>query len=389
VPTSDEHALIERIHASGNRFVLAVTGGGSGALAALLEVPGASASVLEAIVPYSPAALVAFLGGPPDQAASERTARAMAMSSFERARRLSDADPRSLRGIGATASLATTRPKRGTHRVHVAWQSADTTVVTSCELSKGARTRGEEEQIATQLVLNAVAEACGADAASREHGAGSTACTEFERREQHSPQEWSDLLLGERNGVLISKNAKPGLPLPNETILFPGAFNPVHAAHEQMAAYAAARYNAPVTWELSIANVDKPPLDFIEIADRLAGLTGRPVLLTRAATFVEKAPLAPGCLFLVGADTIERIAEPRYYGGDAARRDAAITAIASQRCRFLVFGRMLRDRFRTLNDLELPPVLRAMCDEVPESEFHSDAASSEIRLESRSALGRR
>ena len=34
----------------------------------------------------------------------------------------------------------------------------------SCELPKGARTRAEEEHVATQLILNAVAEACGVEA---------------------------------------------------------------------------------------------------------------------------------------------------------------------------------------------------------------------------------
>ena len=57
------------------------------------------------------------------------------------------------------------RPKRGPHRVHVAWQSADATVAFSCELEKGERTRAEEERIATCLILDAVAEACGVDAA--------------------------------------------------------------------------------------------------------------------------------------------------------------------------------------------------------------------------------
>ena len=34
------NAIVERVHASGRRVVLAITGGGSGAIAALLRVPG-------------------------------------------------------------------------------------------------------------------------------------------------------------------------------------------------------------------------------------------------------------------------------------------------------------------------------------------------------------
>src|SRR5712671_4534986 len=141
-------------------MVIAVTGGGSGAISSLLEVPGASASVLEAIVPYAATALAAWLGRTPDHYCSERTARAMAMASFQRAQELSSADPHTLLGIGATASLASNRPKRGPHRIHVAWQSADTTAVTSCTFPSES-TRADEERMATQLILDAVADACG------------------------------------------------------------------------------------------------------------------------------------------------------------------------------------------------------------------------------------
>src|SRR5450631_1721497 len=118
--------MIERIHNSGRQLVLAVTGGGSQAIADLLAVPGASASVLEAVVPYSLPALEDWLGGRVDHACSERTARAMAMAAFRRTRYLSSNSsasssavtdsslarsasrlaPSMLVGIGATASVA-------------------------------------------------------------------------------------------------------------------------------------------------------------------------------------------------------------------------------------------------------------------------------------------
>jgi nicotinamide mononucleotide (NMN) deamidase PncC len=371
VSASTSHNAIERIHASGHQLVLSVTGGGSGAIAALLEVPGASATVLEAVVPYAAAALEQWLGGPADHSCSERTARAMAMAAFERARTLSHADPRTLRGIGATASLATTRPKRGAHRVHVAWQSAEFTAVASCELTKGERTRAEEEQVATRLVLDAVAEACGVDAPSLLEASLRAG---VQRRSQQASAPWSELLLGERSFCAIGENDAT-----ETTILFPGAFNPLHAGHERMAELAAERYGVPVTFELSILNVDKPPMDFVEIADRLQALSDRRVLLTRAATFVEKAELAPGCTFVVGVDTLTRIADPKYYGGDAAARDEAIAAITRQGCRFLVFGRLLEGRFSTSADLEVPTPLRALCDEVSETEFRADVSSTELR----------
>jgi hypothetical protein len=367
--------LVERVHASGVQMVLAITGGGSRAISTLLEVPGASASVLGAIVPYARSALETWLGGPVDNYCSERTARAMAMAAFERARRFSDFEPRRLRGFGTTASLKTTKPKRGAHRIHVAWQAADRTVALSCELAKADRTRAEEEYIAAQLILTAVFEACGIDVESLldPDVAGS-----IRRREKLAPKEWSELQLGQRTAVAVGE-ADSTHASGSRSGLFPGAFNPLHAGHEQMARIAAERYGMPVTFELSITNVDKPPLDFIEIADRLEQFAGRSVVLTRAPTFVEKSQVSPGCMFVVGADTVVRIADPVYYGDDVAERDMAIEAIAERGCRFLVFGRRTDDRFESLSDLHLPPKFLAICDEVPESEFRADVSSSDLR----------
>jgi nicotinamide mononucleotide (NMN) deamidase PncC len=383
VMESAQQRVIERVHGSGNRLVLSITGGGSGAIAALLEVPGASASVLEAVVPYAPAALEHWLGGPVDQHCSERTARAMAMAAFERARRLSGVDPRTLRGIGATASLVTTRPKRGEHRIHAAWQSAVATAVATCELAKGQRTRAEEEQIATQLILDTVAEACEIDETTL---LKASVGDSVQRRTQRALETWTQVLLGERAAIEISHgatnvlDANVGSPEPSDvTILFPGAFNPLHWGHERMAELAAERYGRPVTFELSIANVDKPPLDFIELAERLEQLAGRRVLLTRAATFVEKARLLPRCVFVIGADTLVRIADPRYYGDDLAKRDTAISELAALGCRFLVFGRSVEGRFQALSELNVPAALRALCEDISESQFRANVSSSELR----------
>jgi nicotinamide mononucleotide (NMN) deamidase PncC len=361
-------SIIARIHTSGRPLVIAVTGGGSGAISALLEMPGASATVLEAIVPYSATAMADWLGGRPDHYCSERTARAMAMAAFERARQLSDADPHTLLGIGATASLASNRPKRGPHRIHLAWQSAIATTVMSCTFPSDG-TRADEEEMATQLIVGAVADACGIKATSQIKG-------DLDRREQRAAIEWTELLLGTRKSISVLPT---GTHTTEHRILFPGAFNPIHSAHKRMAEVAAKHCGSPVTFELSITNVDKPPLDFIEIADRLSQFQGEQVLLSRAPTFVEKAEVAPGCVFVVGADTLIRIGDPVYYHGDAAKRDAVIEAIADLGCRFLVFGRTLDGKFKVMSDFEISPALRDLCNEVSEAEFREDVSSTELR----------
>ncbi len=370
VSESPQQQLAQQVHDRDLRFVLAVTGGGSQAISTLLSEPGASRSILEATVPYAADALNAYLGSEPDEYCSARTGRAMAMAAYRRAQTL---DPRAtVGGVGCTASLASDRPKRGSHRAHVAWQSASTTTAYHLELIKGKRTRADEEAIVAGLVLNAVAEACGAEARLE------LPLIEKEQVfEVHvdAPLDEQDLLAGRISAAPRGSARREAPP----RALVPGAFNPLHIGHQKMVDLARNELGEDVAFEISIENVDKPSLDFIETDMRLRQFTaGEAVWLTRAPTFVRKSELFPGCTFIVGADTIERVGQERYYGSQAAMQ-AALESIAANGCRFLVFGRNIGGTFRTLDDLNLPASLSRLCRGVPAGTFREDVSSTELR----------
>ncbi len=356
-------------------MVIAVTGGGSGAISALLAVPGASRTVLAAVVPYASQALVEWLGGRPDEFCSARTARAMAMAAFLKARTY---DPQGRTcGVACTASLASDRPKRGPHRAHLAYQTATTTFELSLELEKSRRSRSEEEGVVAALVLNMIAAASGVQArldlplVESEHPQTSQIV---------APLEQQQLLAGQVQVIPLGSKTQN---CPPEAIM-PGAFDPLHEGHRKMAEIAARLLGCKVDFEISITNVDKPPLDFIEIDRRARQFStaqdvSESVWLSRAPRFSEKAELFPGATFVVGADTIARIGDPRYYGGQDAAMQEAIARIAASGCRFLVFGRQVEGVFRTLSELPIPPQLARLCQEVPRADFRDDVSSTQLR----------
>ncbi len=368
---SDREQLIEGIHASPWQAVLALSGGGGRALADLLEVPGASRTLLEAVVPYGQAALLEWLGGRPDQFCSAETARAMAMAALTRAHRLAESGAECLAGVACTAGLATDRPRRGEHRAHIAIQTDSETACWSLHLGKGRRSRRDEEQLVATLLLNCMAETCRGDPRLPLplHDDEPVECVRT-----IAPSAWRELLLGRRE--VVCENGAVEMP----AVVLSGAFHPLHVGHRHMAEVAERWLGRRVHFELSIVNADKPPLDYHELECRLAQFApGQPVLLTRSATFEEKSALFRGATFAVGVDTLRRIAAPTYYHDDPAARLAALQRIAARGCRFLVFGRNMGTGFVRLSDLDLPDCLRAICQEVPAEVFREDICSTALR----------
>jgi hypothetical protein len=134
-------------------------------------------------------------------------------------------------------------------------------------------------------------------------------------------------------------------------------------------------------FELSVTNVDKPPLGEEEVRRRLAQFAQRaPVWLVRAPTFVEKARLFPGVTFVVGADTAERVVAPRYYRASAEEMSWALDEIRRQGCRFLVAGRATADgRFTELHHLDVPAAHRELFVAIPADAFRVDLSSTALR----------
>ena len=340
------------LHDSPWQGVVHLTGGGAAMLSELLAEAGASRTLIEARVPYAQGSLEALLGGRPDQACSAPTARALAMAAFQRALHFG-AQPAF--GFGITASLATDRPKRGACRAHLAAQTLGHTSQAQVPLS-GERDVQEAAlvEFAWQALLGAL---------------GLVDAPQAKLEQVAAPDEWQALIAGECRST--PSRHRPAL-------ILPGSFNPLHEGHERMMAVAEARLGQAGVFELSVENPDKPLLDYIEIQQRLAQFQGN-VRLTRLPTFRDKAEEFPGATFAVGIDTLLRIADARYYGGEAQRNEA-VAALLKAGTSFLVFGRLIDGTFQGLSHAALPEALRSACTEVAEDEFRADLSSTELRL---------
>jgi hypothetical protein len=373
--------LVAAIHHANVQFVVTVTGGGAKAVSALLGVPGASRTILEAVVPYHENALVDFLGFRPAHFCASETGAALARRARMRATWLAPHAP--VAGVGCTASLVSDRPHRGDHRFHVAVETAERRLSLALTLAKGARDREGEEAVVDAVLLNAMAEIAGiAPRLELPLQPGEV----LERAEEKRADALAELIRGEIPAVRVSPDGKigpataPAALLPPAALLS-GAFNPVHAGHWKMAEVAGRLSGLPVAFELSIVNVDKPALAREEVERRLGPFAWRAsIWLTRSPTFVEKARLFPGTMFVVGADTAERIVMPRYYGDSAERMVEALTEIQARGCRFLVAGRADdAGTYRCLERTQIPAGLQDVFVAIAQSDFRHDISSTQLR----------
>lgn len=336
---NENSVLIERIHMvhkSPCKVVFAITGGGAEIIGELLRHGSGSATVLDAVVPYSTNAMDRFLGRKSEKYCSEKTARLMAMVAYQRALSLSKGDgpaDQEVIGIGATCKLKAANEREGRgHEIHVSIQTACQTGVSTLELTAD-RTREEEEKVVALLIFNVLARHCGVpeiDLGNRDDGRKKEEIIEKyesvsepignllsqQRCSRDSPYETQDV-------VRIGLNE---LKAPTESgkikLVFPGSFDPCHRNHMFMAKQASKKLDEPVYFEISLTNVDKPPIDFISLSQRLDSLKEYKdeafmggVCLTSAPLFLQKAALFPNSTFIVGADTINRIFDAKYYSG--------------------------------------------------------------------------
>lgn len=181
------------------------------------------------------------------------------------------------------------------------------------------------------------------------------------------------LVAGEVPYILVGQDELPVHP-----VFLSGSFNPLHQGHIQLLIAAEQVSEREGLLELSVTNVDKPPLGIVEVERRLLQLKRQfNAVLTSAPTFAEKAELFPGAWFAMGYDTAIRLLSPRYHEDVPAM----LMRFAELDTRFVVAGRLHEGRFQALGDLPIPVGFEDLFVPIPELLFREDISSSELRTQ--------
>lgn len=414
--------LVDRIHKTPTKAVIFATGGGLGVFEELTHRGGGSATLLSGLIPYDQQETVDLLGGTPKKFVSEETTRQMAVVAYQRAVRLSKGEYPVI-GVALNTVLQRVPDEREgrEHIIYAALQMANQTVSVSIVLPADKRTkigevstlarltaatyaefmRVEEEKLAVYVILNLIAEGCGLeerlfdfDDSNQNFHVGKPTITV--RRSTMKSDYFADLYSGKIKA--LAWDVFSGIPSPisaadafmcapeaNDVALhiLPGSFNPFHDGHLEIAKMTSQKYGGDVVdFEMSIRNVDKPPLDILSIEERLRTFktTGR-VWLTNAPTFVEKSAIFQNKIFVVGIDTAVRICDAKYAGNV----DQVCDTLNSNGTHFLVYGRS-KDGIEQPSIETLPSAFRNIATQVS-SDGRQFVGISSTDIRSQKTLG--
>nr|GEY62994.1 nucleotidylyl transferase superfamily protein [Tanacetum cinerariifolium] len=380
-------SLVEAIHSTPTQAVLYFSGGATQLLGWLGSVPGASNTLLEVIVPYSRMSMIQLLGKVPLQFTSKETAEDMALVAYNRALKLSK--PGSPVVVSAINGMLSSNVDQSCYSIHgitflrlqesrfyLSTRTSDRLWASSVTLSKGLRSREQEDRVSSQVLLKAIADACKVSS-SITYVSDLTENEVPDVSEQcfNEDQELEQLINGKICFKVFPFSSGIQTASGERKVILSGSFNPLHDGHLKLLEVAMSLCtDGYPCFELSAINADKPPLTVAQVKDRVKQFekAGKTVIISNQPYFYKKAELFPG-------NTAARLINPKYYGGSYDNMIETLLGCKNTGCTFLVGGRNMDGVFKVLEDFDIPDELKDMFISIPVHKFRMDISSTELR----------
>lgn len=353
------------------RLCVIATGAGAGIQQSIWSIPGISNFFVGALMPYDTEETARILGFTPSKWVCEETAIDLAQTAYLRAYKAG----RQTIGIGITCSVTSERKRRGDHRIVVAAFTEEACHLINLVIPKGNFWDNETltpEQLQEHIEKKRIKDGKLADELTvyllgAMIGLAPTNGSHF--------QCLCELLMGEplpeiqivsrmelaRARVLAhpyfringSRGTLADIDFAN-IVEYPGAYNPPHEGHHGVATasmkthakrfgeYRGLLYSATTTHPI------KGSMSPAEMLQRAASMCGYDFLLTENdALYMEKIRARPGVDFIMGADALDRLLDPKW-GIEPAD---LIQELTSRGTRILVSGRLVDGVFMTCNEV--------------------------------------
>lgn len=355
--------LQELLLSSKTNVYVVATGAGASIQRSLWRPPGASDFFVGATFPYDGSETIDFLGFNPSEEGghgfcSEETAIDLGAEAYVRAKAVDYIKERNRPtiGIGVTAAVSSAKERRGENRFHLSVVSdvkgTPSCIVFTMTLPKGVglERRVEDEWAVAYHTKNLLLEVLEGKThlGSNAHGPLPDLSDTLRRKILAHPLRDPS---GRRGKLQVDHFQTNNVPA--DFAFFPGSFDPLHAGHKFMGHM----MEKPIVYAVCADHVHKPPLSAISMLNRLANFRaesilrkgGREDLGDRHPAYlylsegdpllVDKLKRYPGQNWVLGADTFDRILDPKW----GPKPSEVLDCIAANATSVTVFPAHTRD----------------------------------------------
>lgn len=330
------------------RIFVYATGAGAGIQSAIWHTLGCSSFFVGAEFPYAPSESSRALGYTPTSFVSEEMAIDLAMAAYVRAYEFGKKSV----GIGLTASVASSRAHRGDHRIIVSGCSDDGVLTAYMTLPKGVgdEARALDGKIADSLAIKILLHAAGQNYVLPKE----THCDVPVMVADTNSQAFFSL---EARPYFTSSGQRKSFTVEDRqnSVFYPGNFDPLHEGHigaaEATLDYIANKIGKrkKVIFTTTTNPPHKSPLSSPEVLQRVALMKGHNFLVTKGdARYLDKARLFPNSSFILGADALIRMLDPKW----GVPTQDLLDELTNLKTTYYVLGRLVEGKFITLHDIE-------------------------------------